>query len=59
MAGTRWHEQTVTIKVCIRLSDESDAALWAVADDIDVRMRNACDSVAKEAETDGVQVVVA
>lgn len=54
----RWHEQTVTIQVAIRVNDEGDADLWAVADNVDVSMRNACDAVAKELETDGIQVVV-
>lgn len=58
MPTTRWSEQTVTIQVAIRVSDETDFALWEVADNVDVSMRNACDAVAKELETDGLQVVV-
>jgi len=54
----RWHEQTVTIQVAIRVQDEGDPDLWSVADNVDVAMRNACDAVAKELETDGIQVVV-
>lgn len=58
MTDPRWHEQTVTIKVAIRVADEADAELWSVADNVDISMRNACDEVAKALETDGVQVVV-
>lgn len=44
----QWSEQTMEIRVAIRVREDSPAEAWAIADNVDISMRNACDEVAKQ-----------
>lgn len=53
--------QTFAIKVDVWVDPEkTDASLWAVADNVQTSLRNACDSEAKEMECpdQGIEVCV-